>query len=74
MKPPDAPHPGPLKRMSQFLFFGGPSKWYLGPEATQETRAAVIEWLNDRAKLHTWITSVATGTIVFLAALAHLSR
>ena len=58
-----------LTRISHYVFFGGPSKWYLGPEVTPETRAAVIEWLNDRTKLHTWITSVAIGTIVFLAAL-----
>lgn len=58
-----------MKQLSRYIFFGSPAKWYGGAELTEESRSAVVEWLNDRAKLHVWITSVCTGTIVFLAAL-----
>ena len=59
-----------MKETVQKLFFGGPSKWYLGGVITDESRAAIVEWLEDRWKFHVWLTSLATGAIVFLATLA----
>ena len=58
-----------MKWVSRYLFFGSPSNWYFGSEVAPEAKAATLEWLNDRAKLHIWLTSVATGGIVFLATL-----
>jgi len=58
-----------MKKMSRYLFFGSLSNWYFGSDVTPEAKAATIEWINDRAKMHIWVTSVATGSIVFLAAL-----
>ena len=58
-----------MKKLIRYLFFGSPSKWYMDTELTEETKSAIVEWLNDRVKLHIWLTSVATGSIVFLAAL-----
>ena len=58
-----------MKKMIRYLFFGSPSTWYFGSEVTPEAKIATIEWINDRAKMHVWVTSVATGSIVFLATL-----
>jgi len=58
------------RRLTRYLFFfGSPSKWYLGLDITEENRNAVLEWLDDRVKFHTWITSVVMGIIVFLTTL-----
>jgi hypothetical protein len=58
-----------MKRLTRYLFFGSPSDWYLGGGVSGEAKAATVEWINDRIKLHIWLTSVATGTIVFFATL-----
>ena len=58
-----------MKRITRYLFYGSPSDWYLGGDVTGGDRAAIVEWINDRMKLHIWLTSVATATIVFFATL-----
>jgi len=42
--------------------------WFLKLEITENNRDAVVEWLEDRSKFHIWLTSIATGSVVFLAA------
>jgi len=48
------------------LFFGTPSLWYTGGAITGDNRTAIIEWLEDRQKFHIWLTSIVSGTLVFL--------
>jgi len=42
--------------------------WFLKLDITEDNKEAVIEWLEDRQKFHTWLTSIVTGSIVFFAA------
>jgi hypothetical protein len=58
-----------LTKFIQRLFFGTPSRWYLGGSVTDENRLAIIEWLEDRRKFHLWLTSIVSGASVFLVAL-----
>jgi hypothetical protein len=48
------------------LFFGTPSMWYTGAAITGDNRMAIVEWLEDRQKFHIWLTSIVSGTLVFL--------
>jgi hypothetical protein len=59
-----------LSKLIQRLFFGTPSRWYIGGGAiTDDNRPAIIEWLEDRQRFHIWLTSIVSGASVFLATL-----
>ena len=51
------------------LFYGTPSGWYTDGHISDENRSAVIQWLEDRSKFSTWLTSIVSGACVFLVAL-----
>lgn len=45
-------------------------KYVLGPiEITEANKETFVEFLEDRIKFHTWLSSLVTGSIVFLSTL-----
>ena len=59
-----------LKKLKQFLSYEASHLWFIKLEITEDNKDAVVEWLEDRIRFHIWLTSIITGSIVFLAALA----
>jgi hypothetical protein len=59
-----------LQKLKQFLSYEASHLWFVKLEITVDNKDAVVEWLEDRLRFHIWLTSLTTGSIVFLAALA----
>ena len=55
-----------MRKLFQKLFFGTPTTWYIGGIITDDNRKAYVEWLEDRQRFHTWLTSIVTGAAIFL--------
>lgn len=56
-------------KMIRSFFYGIPSSLYTDVNITAKNHNAVIEWLEDRSRFYTWLTSIVTGASVFLVAL-----
>jgi len=59
-----------LQKLKQVFSYEASHLWFVKLEITADNKDAVVEWLEDRIRFHIWLTSLVTGSIVFLVALA----